>query len=679
MAATGSVGLYLRMLDQSQAEIGRLKQQLSESGRAARQARAEIKGLQTGVSELDKSAGGIGGMFGKGLDQAFGSLKGLLIGGGVAGLVMGVGKLADETARLGDNMQRQRAYFEVWSGSAAKATEYLNAMRAATRGAVAEDEMLAAANKYLSMGLATNAQELQTLANMAIMLGGSTRTATESLDEFALLLSNQSIARLDTFGISSATVRTRIDELTAANKNLTREQAFMDAVMEQGEKKIRALASAGVEATSSFDRLTAARKNFEIAMGGKTSSIADWWNDDLTATLNALTDLLNGKTVQLQPGDRGLTRQLLAGLSPDTIAEQYAAAYERVQHAQDNLTKAMRTGFGVEAATNALNAAQANYDFAKSLFEAQLRAEQIDGPLDWVERRMRNLAEAAKEAGTAVATAIPVVTKSVLNQYGEYEEVPIDLEALHKLYQDDLNARTKVATDAADARLEAEKATNKAAADNWESEYKSRSSRISGLLSQGMSASQALLKGWMPGAGNPMDDPNGPFRDVRRALDVAKLGEASPWFKELGISVEQAQKIASDVNRGLFTKDVEALVDKEAINGLIQAERESEANMSRFADSLNGLANVVDAVSNRLAAKPGGGGAGAGATGTGTGTGTNGTGTRPYGGTANDPSAGQGMTNVNVFAPTYVQNPAALASAQSLRRQARLAYLAERF
>ena len=40
--------------------------------------------------------------------------------------------------------------------------------------------------------------------------------ATESMENFALMLANQSILRLDSFGISSGKVTARIEELMSA-------------------------------------------------------------------------------------------------------------------------------------------------------------------------------------------------------------------------------------------------------------------------------------------------------------------------------------------------------------------------------------------------------------------------------------------------------------------------------
>ncbi len=200
----------------------------------------------------------------KDFDGAVGKLqKGLS-----AFAIVGAAKAAFELGKLGAQSLRTKAAFEAISGGAQNASRNLKAMTDATRGALSQQEAMAAANQLMQMGLANNAAELANVAEMATRLGTAMgRDAGESIESFALLLANQSIPRLDTFGISAGKVRTRILELMEATDGLTRETAFMQAVQEEGGKAMDRLGDEAEDAALSFDVLAAAVKDAKAAIG----------------------------------------------------------------------------------------------------------------------------------------------------------------------------------------------------------------------------------------------------------------------------------------------------------------------------------------------------------------------------------------------------------------------------
>jgi len=182
--------------------------------------------------------------------------------------VVAAAKAAFELAQLGAASLRTKAAFEAISGGAGEASQNLEAMMVATRGALSEQEAMAAANQLAQMGLANNAAELGNVTEMAVRLGTAMgRDAASSIEEFSLLLANQSIPRLDTFGISAGKVRTRIQELQAATPGLTREMAFMQAVMEEGQASMERLGPATDDAALAFEQLDASVKNLKAAFG----------------------------------------------------------------------------------------------------------------------------------------------------------------------------------------------------------------------------------------------------------------------------------------------------------------------------------------------------------------------------------------------------------------------------
>lgn len=157
-------------------------------------------------------------------------------------------------------------------GDAVRALEDL---RAATRGMVADSDLLSAGNKFLAMGLASTTEEAAQLAEMATQLGMAMGgDATSSMENFALLLANQSLPRLDSFGISSGKVRVRIEELMASTQGLTREQAFLQATMEEARKTMAKVGEQGDTAQGAMARIKATVENLRLEMGEQLLPIA---------------------------------------------------------------------------------------------------------------------------------------------------------------------------------------------------------------------------------------------------------------------------------------------------------------------------------------------------------------------------------------------------------------------
>jgi hypothetical protein len=82
--------------------------------------------------------------------------------------------------------------------------------------------------------------------------------------------------------------------------------------------------------------------------------------------------------------------------------------------------------------------------------------------------------------------------------------------------------------------------------------------RVQAALGKGVSFAVSLS-----GGGNENDPfapgKNGPFEDIFRAMDVAKLGAASPWAEKLGLTQAEAARISADFQRGLFSEGVQGL------------------------------------------------------------------------------------------------------------------------
>jgi len=139
----------------------------------------------------------------------------------------------------------QRTFANLVESIGGDVPQAMDQLREATRGMVADDDLMAAANKFVAMGLAENTEEAAKLSEMATQLGMAMgNDATASMENFALMLANQSILRLDSFGISSAKVRERIEELTGATETYGMTQPQIDAAIADSTEHIKELEDA---------------------------------------------------------------------------------------------------------------------------------------------------------------------------------------------------------------------------------------------------------------------------------------------------------------------------------------------------------------------------------------------------------------------------------------------------
>jgi len=139
----------------------------------------------------------------------------------------------------------QRTFANLVDSIGGDVPQAMEQLREATRGMVADDDLMAAANKFIAMGLADTTEQAAQLAEMATQLGMAMgEDATASMENFALMLANQSILRLDSFGISSAKVRERIEELTGETETYGLTQEQIDAQIADSTARLQELEEA---------------------------------------------------------------------------------------------------------------------------------------------------------------------------------------------------------------------------------------------------------------------------------------------------------------------------------------------------------------------------------------------------------------------------------------------------
>lgn len=171
-----------------------------------------------------------------------------------------------------------------------QADEYINAIQAATKGTV--DEMSAAqiASQLYGMGLVDTSAKAAEMARVATILGGTFRNmgAAEASQEFAIMMANMSVQRLDSFGISSGAVRARIDELLATVPGLTREMAFYQATMEIASESADTLAGNLDNQSADLQRIEASWQDAKVAAAEYFTEVT---KEPATNTATAITGL----------------------------------------------------------------------------------------------------------------------------------------------------------------------------------------------------------------------------------------------------------------------------------------------------------------------------------------------------------------------------------------------------
>lgn len=224
-----------------------------------------IRGVKRDVDGMDdgmkKAANGAGT-----LESSFKRLQQAMELGIAGAMLQRVGNLASEMYDLGERVRVTSATFEQLTGGGAEADAMLASLRNTTNGIIGDMQLMEGASKYLSMGLGSTSEEVNRLIELAVKLGGAMGNDTaSSIENFALLMSNESILRLDTYGISAERVRTRIEQLMETGEAANRSEAFRMAVLEVGGQALDRLGTAAEAAVTPLGRFQTTMENFWAA------------------------------------------------------------------------------------------------------------------------------------------------------------------------------------------------------------------------------------------------------------------------------------------------------------------------------------------------------------------------------------------------------------------------------
>jgi len=234
---------------------------LKQAGDMLRQTAAQFKQVEQSTPKLKApSAAPYDAIIKRLMGWATGAIS-------VAGAMKMIDTAVDLTM-IGAQAQRLNNTFVALAGGTDQAQRAMEQLRAATQGTVSDMQLQMAASKFLAMGIAQTTDEAAQLTKMATQLGMAMgQDATTAAQDFALMLANQSIMRLDNFGISSGRVRQRIEELQKAFPGLTREAAFNKAVLEEGARAMERMGDQTKGLSGDIARLKSSTANIQANVG----------------------------------------------------------------------------------------------------------------------------------------------------------------------------------------------------------------------------------------------------------------------------------------------------------------------------------------------------------------------------------------------------------------------------
>jgi len=152
-------------------------------------------------------------------------------------------------------------------------------------------------------------------------------------------------------------------------------------------------------------------------------------------------------------------------------------------------------------------------------------------------------------------------------------------------------------------RLNLETEANAEIADDYVRSMRSAVSTVASEVESAFSAAQSASKGLFDFTGGAADmfkpGSNGPFEAIYRAQAVAVGGietdQERQWAEMYGLTPESAARIVADFQRGLFSPEVQGLINVDQLVGQIQSEQAASESKTAFANMIAGKLGVADA------------------------------------------------------------------------------------
>jgi len=190
----------------------------------------------------------------KGATQSFKDMGGVVQGVFGAAVLQQFGQAVGQLNEMGIEAGRADKVFRNLSKTIGGYDNAMARLRQTTDGVIDDTSLQLAANKLLLSGMAQTGDELNKIVNISTKLGAAMgKDATSAMEEFGLMLMNQSVRRLDTFGISASNVRLRMEGLKESGMDA--EEAFKIATFEQADVAMTKLGDAANISATAWDKM----------------------------------------------------------------------------------------------------------------------------------------------------------------------------------------------------------------------------------------------------------------------------------------------------------------------------------------------------------------------------------------------------------------------------------------
>jgi len=361
-------------------------------------------------------------------------------------LVQQLPRMAVELYKLGATVEVSSKRLEAFAGSAVQAADYLKALQTGSDFTIDRLTALQQASRMLETGMARNTREMELAGAMVAKLGNQTRSTESRMQMLTLLLANQSILRLDEFGLSVENVRRRQQALEKQGRST--EEAFRAAVFAEAEQKLAVLGDTSELTATKIARLEAAWRTLTQTIGETAVISAD------TGLLATMSDWLNAWSANISLANEAMAKAKELGVAPRHYAQVYieaSQASEVWQQDEDELRKALEA---TNAALDVRNASLGNYtramvdslsalgvtgqttqDYAQTLWETHYAADGFTSAVEGTTPSLYEQAQAAYSASNALmdlASSYASYSQQIAYGYADYAGSMADIEAQYQ-------------------------------------------------------------------------------------------------------------------------------------------------------------------------------------------------------------------------------------------------------
>jgi len=394
-------------------------------------ASATINKVGASLDNMQPTVGGLSGSFGK-LLPVMGA-----IGGAFA--MVGGASAAMDLASAGAKAEALGASFDMMATAAGQSSEeMLAAMQRASGGTIANTDLILAANRAMSFGVANSGQEMASLIQLSMAQAAKMGiSATQAFNDLVTGVGRLSPMILDNLGVTvsaekayatyAETLGKTADQLSQAEQR----QAFLNEMMASAPNAAKEAEAAADSSAGAFARMESGIKNLTdalgIALAGPMSAFADTAGNIANATA-ALFDPTSAQQMNTAIENQIRKVQSLQSLMAETEAQMasvggvagFEALPEDVQRSLDfgpQLLAIKEYRTELEAAVSAL----ARMAQAKSVIGEQDNFQSgQDQAAQWMaaqaallEQTRANVASIISEADAAQAAMIQTYTAQI--------------------------------------------------------------------------------------------------------------------------------------------------------------------------------------------------------------------------------------------------------------------------